>query len=391
MSGLRQYTDTQHIPLWRPTSRPGRLSGPNREIVVTPDIPYVAVAQYVDLLLEAFEDHVSPAIDLCGLEGALAVRLNEVYPQSGGVCTNFTLPTIRAATQNLSETNWLVAPCFGAPHGEINTYKSAFLRIPYWLGSKTVQSLIRIAHTVLRPHGKLWIAGERRRGSEAYRRFAELCFEKVDLCLAKRHIRVFRARKGPIESVAVSEKYGSAQFHIAGHNVMVAQGATVFSCDRIDPGTTLLAESMPTVTGRVLDFGCGNGILSVIASRSIPQPSVTAIDSNIEAIEVARRTFKLNEVKGVKLRASYFGEDLQDSSFDTIMCYPPFHVGPAISHDVGKRMLIEAARLLKPTGQCFIVLSRAQGYEALLRTIFRRTSQIADTPRHSVVVGESPC
>ena len=189
----------------------------------------------------------------------------------------------------------------------------------------------------------------------------------------------------------MSEKYGSAQFHIAGHNVMVAQGATVFSCDRIDPGTTLLAESMPTVTGRVLDFGCGNGILSVIASRSIPQPSVTAIDSNIEAIEVARRTFKLNEVKGVKLRASYFGEDLQDSSFDTIMCYPPFHVGPAISHDVGKRMLIEAARLLKPTGQCFIVLSRAQGYEALLRTIFRRTSQIADTPRHYVVVGESPC
>jgi 16S rRNA (guanine1207-N2)-methyltransferase len=341
--------------------------------------------------VEASRDHVSPAIDLCGLEGALAVSLSEIYPDSGGVCANFTLPTIRAATQNLSKTNWLVAPCFGAPRGQINTYNSAFLRIPYWLGSKAVQCLIRIAHTVLRPHGKLWIAGERRRGSEAYRRFAELYFEKVDLCLAKRHIRVFRASKGSNESLSVSEKYGSAQFYIAGQTVIVAQGATVFSSGRIDPGTKLLAESIPAVKGCVLDFGCGSGILSVIASRCTPTPSVTAIDSNIEAIEVARQTFKLNDIQGVNIRASYFGQDLRDSSFDAIVCYPPFHVGPVISHDVGRRMLIEAARLLKPTGQCFIVLSRAQGYEGLLRTVFRRVYQIADTPRHCVVVGELPC
>ena len=391
MSGIRQLTGTQHIPLWRPTTRLGCLLDSDAGIVVTPDIPYFAVARYVDLLLEASRDYVSPAIDLCGLEGALAVSLNEVYPDSGGVCTNFTLPTIRVATQNLSKTNWLVAPCFGAPLGERNTYNSAFLRIPYWLGSKAVQSLIRIAHTVLRPHGKLWIAGERRRGSEAYRRFAELYFRKVDLCLAKRHIRVFRASKGPIDSVSVPAKCEFARFHIAGQKVLVAQGATVFSGDRIDPGTKLLAESMPAVKGRVLDFGCGSGILSVIASRWTPKPSVTAIDSNIEAVEVARRTFELNGIKGVNVRASYFGEDLRDSSFDAIVCYPPFHVGPAISHDAGRRMLVEAARLLKPTGQCFTVLSRAQAYEGLLRTVFRRVYQIADTARHCVVVGELPC
>lgn len=49
----------------------------------------------------------------------------------------------------------------------------------------------------------------------------------------------------------------------------------VFAWDRIDPGTTLLLETLPPLTGHIADLGAGWGHLPARSWRAIPAPRST--------------------------------------------------------------------------------------------------------------------
>ncbi len=66
----------------------------------------------------------------------------------------------------------------------------------------------------------------------------------------------------------------------------------VFSWDRVDPGTALLLEHLPALSGRGADFGCGIGILAraILASTKVEQ--ITLIDIDRRAIAAAQRNHR---------------------------------------------------------------------------------------------------
>ncbi len=67
--------------------------------------------------------------------------------------------------------------------------------------------------------------------------------------------------------------------------------------------TALMIKGMQLIpfTGkRVLDFGCGTGILSILASK-LGAESVVAIDSDTNAIEIAEENIALNQIENVRI------------------------------------------------------------------------------------------
>lgn len=167
----------------------------------------------------------------------------------------------------------------------------------------------------------------------------------------------------------------------------VADGAFIsqpgiFSWDRIDDGSALLARHLPRdLAGHIADFGCGWGYLAreVLGSAAIRR--IDLIDAEHRAVEAAR----LNVTDP---RASFHWLDLateaSPATYDAIVCNPPFHAGRAAEPELGQRIIQAAARALRPGGHFYMVANRGLPYEAVLKRHFAGSELLADDNKFRV-------
>ena len=83
----------------------------------------------------------------------------------------------------------------------------------------------------------------------------------------------------------------------------------------------LMMNHLPEITGRVLEIGCGTGIISVHLAFKGAQ--VTAVDLNPKAVEATRFNSTNNGVKIEVLEGDMFAP-VEDRRFGTIVCNPPY-------------------------------------------------------------------
>ena len=95
--------------------------------------------------------------------------------------------------------------------------------------------------------------------------------------------------------------------------------------------TFLLAENLEIKEGMsVLEIGTGSGLVSMYAS--LLTDDVTATDINYNALELAEKNFKLNNIDTIKLEFGDMFEPVKDKKFDVILFNTPYL--PTDSDDV---------------------------------------------------------
>ena len=96
------------------------------------------------------------------------------------------------------------------------------------------------------------------------------------------------------------------------------------------PGTdTFLLSSLPRLKSnlRVCDLGCGTGLLGLLLLQRQPNLSVTGVDIQPHAIDLAQRSAVENDLTD---RLTFRLEDLRETalpanSFDLVVCNPPYY------------------------------------------------------------------
>jgi 16S rRNA (guanine1207-N2)-methyltransferase len=156
----------------------------------------------------------------------------------------------------------------------------------------------------------------------------------------------------------------------------------VFSWNRIDPGSALLAETMTPLSGRGADLGCGVGVL---ARKILAEPAVTRlvlVDIDRRAIDCA----KANLVDPrIELRWADVRTGLDDlKGLDFVVMNPPFHLAGEQDHGLGQLFIERAAAALRPGGVCWLVANRHLPYEAKLAASFSRLAQVRDQGGYKV-------
>ena len=202
----------------------------------------------------------------------------------------------------------------------------------------------------------------------------------LDGTLSKFHCRVFwltRADKNPPDYWR-----DLASLRPVGDGSWLSQPG-IFSWDRIDDGSALLAGHLPDdLAGHVADFGCGWGYLSrEVLARSPGIARIDLIDAEHRAIEAARANI-------ADARASFHWLDLTQeaapATYDAIVCNPPFHAGRAAEPGLGQTVIAAAARALRPGGRFYMVANRGLPYEPLLKANFASFETLADNNKFRV-------
>lgn len=152
----------------------------------------------------------------------------------------------------------------------------------------------------------------------------------------------------------------------------------MFSHDRIDAGSRLLARCLPgDIAGRVADFCAGWGYLALeLADRFPGLKGLDLYEGDYESLEAARRN-----LAGSTLPARFFWHDLLADPvaerYDVIVMNPPFHQGRAAEPGIGQRLIGVAARSLRKGGRLLLVANRQLPYEQIIRGEFESFEETA--------------
>jgi 16S rRNA (guanine1207-N2)-methyltransferase len=168
----------------------------------------------------------------------------------------------------------------------------------------------------------------------------------------------------------------------------VTNHAGIFCAERLDIGTRFFLRHLPRGRGlaRVVDLGCGNGVVGTAAALADPDAQVTFVDESYSAVASAEATFHDNVPSG---KAEFLvGDGLSafaDASVDLVLNNPPFHSHRATTDTAARRMFADARRALRPGGELWVVGNRHLGYHVRLRRLFGNCEVVAGDPKFVVL------
>ncbi|SCZ49655.1 16S rRNA (guanine1207-N2)-methyltransferase [Epibacterium ulvae] len=198
--------------------------------------------------------------------------------------------------------------------------------------------------------------------------------------ISKAHGKVFHVPGG----AELLQLRPPAQAEIEGF--MTAPG--VFSADGVDPASALLSAALPTKLGRrIADLGAGWGYLSAEILKRSDVRSLHLVEADYIALECAKRN-------NSDERAQFHWADARTWSTpeicDCVVMNPPFHSGRAAEPALGQAFIEQAARVLAPSGDLWMVANRHLPYETTLEQNFLTVEEVAGESRFKVLHAARP-
>ena len=154
---------------------------------------------------------------------------------------------------------------------------------------------------------------------------------------------------------------------VLGEELSLETRAGLFSPEHVDRGTMAMLSQAALKPGmKVLDLGCGCGVVGVAAARKCGAENVWMLDVDPLAVETAARNAARNGVDGVHIVQSDGFRGLDEAGFDLILSNPPYQS----DFSVAKHFIEKAFNRLRIGGSMIMVTKRLEWYRNKLRAVF---------------------
>jgi len=341
-----------------------------------------------EYLLQQLAEQINPAADARLLIvndafGALAVALAAWRPQAWSDSWLSQAATrLNLAANGLDEGQVTLLDSLQQPAGPLDL---VLIKVPKTLALLEDQ-LIRL-RPLLTPDTRVIVAGMLKGLPRSVWPLLERLIGPTDTALARKKAKLISVTPDP--SLPLPANPYPVTYILEGTEYTISNHANVFSRDSLDIGTRLLLRHLPLLPEArdIVDLGCGNGVLGLMAAAQHPAATVHFVDESFMAVASARDNFRaaFGAARAAEFRVGDGLSDFAAASVDLVLCNPPFHQQHAVGDQLAQRMFHDAKRVLRAGGELWVVGNRHLGYHVALKRLFGQVELVASNAKFVIL------
>ncbi len=297
----------------------------------------------------------------------------ELYPESKQSCHNNNFIDYLAIKNKYSHS---INTSFSSVYKTKLTHDLVIIAFPK---SKAELSFtLAMIANYLTTETKVLLVGEKKGGVQSSIKLTQhflLNCQKVD---AARHCLLF---VGLVKEDVINTPFKLADWFkqydicIDDIKIKIASLPGVFSQQKLDIGTALLLNNLPKeMSGKVLDFGCGGGVISCFIGKKFPSTKLSLLDVSALALTSAEKTLELNGLSG-KIFASNSLSNVTES-YQYIVSNPPFHQGLKTHYQATEDFLSGIKKHITTPGCITIVANNFLRYQPIMQAHIGKTERV---------------
>ena len=271
---------------------------------------------------------------------------------------------------------------FGAAYPTNQQFDGAVIYMPK--AKEHAKMLLANVAACLKQGANLLLVGENKSGVKSADKMLEPYCEQVNKIDSARHCALYGGQVSKVAKPFVLAQWQTTQtIEIAGLQYQICSLPGVFNHGQVDTGTRVLLENLPPYHGgRVLDFGCGAGIIGCFVALTKKETKVVMSDVSALAVHCAKQSALLNKLE-IDVVASNGLQDLSPK-FTTVITNPPFHTGIQTDYSVTENFIAGLKNYLTSEGSLILVANQFLRYAELLEKRFKAVNLIKQTTQFSV-------
>lgn len=310
----------------------------------------------------------------CGLHAQSPVCISDGYLSQLATRHNLALNAIEADRVTLQDS---LAPLPAAP-------SLVVIKVPKTLAM--LEHQLRVLREVVTPQTRIIAGAKARDIHTSTLQLFEAILGPTRTSLAWKKARLIHCE---VASLQVGKYSPTVAWELDGYDYRIHNHANVFSRASLDIGTRFFMQHLPhDLGGKVVDLGCGNGIVGLIALEQNPEALVSFIDESYMAVASSRMNVETNRPQDMA-RASFVVNNaltgVGAGSLQAVLCNPPFHQQQTITDHLAWNMFSDARRCLDHGGELRIVGNRHLNYFPKLKHLFGNCEQLAGNNKFVVL------
>lgn len=180
-----------------------------------------------------------------------------------------------------------------------------------------------------------------------------------------------------------------ATWPLDGTDYRIHNHANVFARGGLDIGARFFMENLPEdIDGEIVDLGCGNGVIGLMALRQNPLAQVHFIDESYMAVASSRLNVESNcpdDLARCEFRVNNVLAGYPSDRLHAVLCNPPFHQQNAVTDHIAWQMFRDARRCLQYGGELRIVGNRHLDYYHKMKKLFGNCTTVATNQKFVIL------